>query len=118
MFQSSSCAEHPGLSQAEKPNREMKRGATRDRDAPFSLQRPFARNAPSRAPLGIRIFARALWLLRRPDRNQLLVRGAQRLVIAESADKSRLRGKFARANQVCHFRDFLLGFFQRFGVTR
>jgi hypothetical protein len=37
-FHSSSCAEHPGLGQAEKPNREMKRGVTRKRDAPFFLR--------------------------------------------------------------------------------
>ena len=53
-----------------------------------------------------------------PDRNQLLVRGAQWFVVAETAAKSRLRGKFARANQVRHFRDFFPGFFQRFGIAR
>src|SRR5580698_9124846 len=48
MFHRSSCAEHPGLSQAEKPNREIKRGVTSYRDAPFLFPPAiFARRATS-----------------------------------------------------------------------
>src|SRR5271170_5467370 len=76
---------------------------------PVFLRQLFSHAAPSQAPLGIRVFLRARLLLRRADRNQLFVRRAQRFVIAESAAKSWLRGKFARANQVRYLRDFLPG---------
>src|SRR5580698_7701279 len=92
------------------------RGASRENKAghPRGGCPAFIFSKPVRAAL---ILATRL-AVSRSNRNQVLVRRADRLEIAESANEARLRWKFPRANQVRHFRDFLFRGFQCLCVPR